>query len=69
MTDAELHALAIECGAMVLGDEGSRQQYMLDLSQLAGMARAIRVAQMAALVKAKRTEIPPCPVPMPTDLC
>jgi hypothetical protein len=50
VTDSDLHALAIEAGAMVLGEEGTRQQYLFDLDQL----RALLAPS-----------IPPCPVPLP----
>jgi hypothetical protein len=50
VTNDQLAALAIECGAMVLGDAGSRQQFMFSVEQLARFREAI----------------PPCPVPMPS---
>jgi len=50
----QLHNLATTAGAMVLGDPGTRQQYMLDLVQL---------ARLVQLVGSKG--IPPCPVPLP----
>lgn len=53
MTDDDLHDLAVAAGAMVLGDEGTRQQYLLDLSQL------------RALLAPRRVVVPPCPVPLP----
>ena len=52
MADADqLHNLATAAGAMVLGDPGTRQQYMLDLVQLARLVALLRVG--------------PCPVPLP----
>lgn len=51
MTDSDLHALALAAGAMVLGEPGTRQQYMLDLVQLARIVEAVK--------------LPPCPVPLP----
>lgn len=50
-TPDQLHNLATAAGAMVLGDPGTRQQYMLDLAQL---------ARLVAMVT-----VPPCPVPLP----
>lgn len=47
----QLHNLATAAGAMVLGDPGTRQQYMLDLVQLARLVELSRVG--------------PCPVPLP----
>lgn len=63
--DSDLHQKAMAAGATVLGEDGTRQQYLMDLDQLATLARAVRVAQMAALVKAKQNALPPCPVPLP----
>jgi hypothetical protein len=37
---------------MVLGDPGTRQQYMLDLVQIGRLIELVRV-------------VPPCPVPLP----
>lgn len=58
MTDADLHALAVDAGAMVLGDPetvtGVKQQYLFDLSQLNAL-RALLAPP-----------IPPCPVPLPS---
>lgn len=54
MTPDQLHNLATAAGAMVLGDPGTRQQYMLDLVQL---ARLVELARLG-----------PCPVPLPKEL-
>lgn len=35
MTPDHLHEAACRAGALVLGEEGTRQQYMMDLEQLA----------------------------------
>jgi len=51
VTPDQLHNLATAAGAMVLGDPGTRQQYMLDLVQLARLVELVRLG--------------PCPVPMP----
>lgn len=39
---------------MVLGDPGSRQQYMLDLDQLVALVRL--------------ATLPPCPIPLPANV-
>lgn len=54
MTPDQLHNLATAAGAMVLGDPGTRQQYMLDLVQLARLVALLRVGT--------------CPVPLPKEL-
>lgn len=55
MTDADLHDLAVAAGAMVLGEPGTQQQYMLDLSQIARLVELVR----------EHAALPPCPVPLP----
>ena len=54
MTPAQLDALARAAGAMVLGDEGTRQQYLIDLDQLVALVRL--------------ATLPPCPVSLPPSL-
>ncbi|MGJ5032326.1 hypothetical protein ACQR1I_36195 [Bradyrhizobium sp. HKCCYLS2038] len=34
LTDDQIHEAALRAGAMVLGDQGTRQQYLIDLDQL-----------------------------------
>lgn len=51
MTDPVLHELACRAGALVLGEPGSTQQYMLSLAELRCF---IDLAS-----------VPPCPVPLP----
>lgn len=34
MLDSDLHRKAMAAGAMVLGEDGTRQQYLFDLDQL-----------------------------------
>lgn len=57
MTPDQLHNLATAAGAMVLGDPGTRQQYMLDLVQLARLVELVQTARVG-----------PCPVPLPTKI-
>lgn len=57
MTPDQLHNLATAAGAMVLGDPGTRQQYMLDLVQLARLVELLQTARVGT-----------CPVPLPKEL-
>lgn len=51
LPDPVLHELACKAGALVLGEPGSTQQYMMSLAEL---ARLVRLATA-----------PVCPVPLP----
>lgn len=53
MTDSDLHDLATAAGAMVLGEDGTRQQYLFDLNQLRALLSPA---------------LPPCPVPLPVKI-
>lgn len=52
--DNTLHQKALDAGAMVLGEDGTRQHYLFDLDHL----RAFLAPPL-----------PPCPVPLPKIIC
>jgi hypothetical protein len=52
--DNDLHQAALAAGAMVLGEDGTRQQYLFDLEQLRRLLAPV--------------ELPPCPVPLPAKI-
>jgi hypothetical protein len=51
VTDERLHELACRAGALVLGEPGSTQQYMLSLAEL---ARFVEMAQQPCMTCAVR---------------
>jgi hypothetical protein len=58
VTPDQLHNLATAAGAMVLGDPGTRQQYMLDLVQL---ARLVDLADMNRQIEQLKATLPALP--------
>lgn len=59
MTDSDIHNLAVDAGAIVLGEEGTTQHYLLTADQLAAL---LGLPSDVPAIPPCPANIPPCPI-------